>query len=849
MSTPIGVIKKFVQALIDTKNTGEAAADEAFKAVGAVSYDTFKEKFHSAQSGLSTQDFLEQYCGIRVNNKDTGAITGSDAGGKATKTDESIIPEAAKPVSFTKAEYNSFTTNGLKVQITYLEKDDTAAGEKYGYSSATYLAKQKLVVRALYNWWIPEALDLINESLGLNFTDGRANVNEINVVFDDDFGNNECATALEFNYDMGRASEVTLYINANILYNMTANDKDGTLDNDKAIWTDFYGWHYMNGGAVGNLTPQFSNYLDRIILQSLAEVTIKSNVSYAYYLPKEITAGLCEIVGEFDSSNAYGQGNGLYSYAEDNWTTPHYGYGLMRYLAKNYSDGTVDGVSYNDKKTVLTVTDDFTDGAIDLANFESSVKTVKASSLKSGIKILGNDKANSILGGAGDDSLNGGKGNDTLNGGKGDDTLVGGAGKDVFIFTAGSDLIKDYSAGDKISIGGMISDVTLDGTNVVFTVGKNILTVKDAADMTLTIINSKGKELETLISGANSLTLDDKSKATVTIDSDIEFVDASSRTKNIKIAGNALDNTISGGSKNDSIKGGGGNDSLVGNAGKDTLNGGTGNDILLGGAGNDSLNGGDGADIFVYALGDGNDTIQSYAAEDRISLTSGTAEVTTEGNDIIFTIGTGKKQGTITILNGNGKTVTYYEDGIECVYPKSTGGVEFNEKGTAVTLTAEYEEDSFNINDYDYYKNKIVTIKASAVQHSLELVGNKNANKIFGTNEDDYIDGKAGSDTISGGSGNDSLWGGAGSDTLFGGDGKDTFIYYDGEGSDVIEDFDASLDKIRVLSGDVGTPTVDSSGDVTFAVGDGEIIVKGGANKYIPVYDKGKNILMKYNPR
>ena len=674
----------------------------------------------------------------------------------------------------------------------------------------------------------------------MNFTDGRANINEIDVEFTSNL-NSYYALDLDFDYDMGLASNVTLKINANLLYNLTKNDLNGTLPDIKDI----------SNSKMSNYARLIYDKLDVLILQALTEITLKANIPYVEKLPNDVVCGLIAITSGYDSSNVeysrYWYGNYTYT-----------GYTKMRYLAAKYSDGMPDGISYNAKKTILTLTTDFTESAIDLSNFESSVKTVKASSLKSGIKILGNDKANSIL---------------------------GGAGNDVFIFTAGSDFIKDYAEGDKISIGGTISDVTLDGTNVVFTVGKNILTVKDAADMTLTIINSKGKELETLISGASSLTLDNKSKATVTIDSDVEFVDASARTKNIKIAGNALDNTISGGSKNDSIKGGGGNDSLVGNAGKDTLIGGTGNDILLGGAGddylsggdgkdtliggagNDSLNGGDGADIFVYALGDGNDTIQSYAAEDRISLTSGTAEVTTEGNDIIFTIGTGKKQGTITILNGNGKTVTYYEDGVEYVYPKSTGGVEFNEKGTAVTLTAEYEDDSFNINDYDYYKNKIVTIKASAVQHSLELVGNKNANKIFGTNEDDYIDGKAGSDTISGGkgddtlvggtgsdslsggSGNDSLWGGAGSDTLFGGAGKDIFVYKDGDGSDVIEDFDASLDKIRVLSGDVGTPTVDSSGDVTFAVGDGEIIVKGGANKYIPVYDSGKNILMKYTPR
>lgn len=77
--------------------TGTDAVDEAFKAVGAVRYDVFKSKFESDkksyQADYYSQKFAEQGCGIR--------------------TDKNV-------------------------------------DEKFNYSGATYLEKQKLVTRALY---------------------------------------------------------------------------------------------------------------------------------------------------------------------------------------------------------------------------------------------------------------------------------------------------------------------------------------------------------------------------------------------------------------------------------------------------------------------------------------------------------------------------------------------------------------------------------------------------------------------------------------------------------------------------------------------------------------------------
>lgn len=614
MSTPVGIIKKFVKTLVETSKTGTEATDAAFKAVGAGNYTAFKSEFTSAKKNYkSNQDFCEQECGIRINNKDTGAITGKDAGGKTEKTAESIMPESATAKELKAAEYNSFTKNGLTVNVEYA---DGYGGKMYGkyfdYDEETYLAKQKLVVRALYNWWIPEALDLINESLGINFTDGRANTKTLNIEFDSGYSSKR-VIGLDFDYDMGYASEMTLKINADRLYNMTKNDKNGTLPEKS----------YITGTAYGN-SETFTNYLDRLILQAMAEVTLKANVAYVDKLPREISGGLCAIVGGYDDSTNY-------SSFTSSGNSDFNGYARLRYLAKNYSDGMPDGVSYNAKKTGLTVTNEFTDKTLDLADFASTVKNVNASALKNGIIIVGNKLDNSIVGGSGNDSLVGGDGKDTLSGGKGNDSLTGGKGNDVFIYTAGNDVITDYATGDKISVGSAISKATLSGSDVIFTVGKNTLTVKKGKDKTLTLINSKGKEYTTVVSGGKDLTVTNSTKSPLIIDSDVKKVDASERTKAITITGNKLGNVILGGSKNDIIYGEGGNDSILGNAGADklfggfgddTLKGGAGDDILTGGAGNDSLWGDAGADTFIYHAGEGNDVIYGFDKNDTLTLDS-----------------------------------------------------------------------------------------------------------------------------------------------------------------------------------------------------------------------------------
>ncbi len=87
------------------------------------------------------------------------------------------------------------------------------------------------------------------------------------------------------------------------------------------------------------------------------------------------------------------------------------------------------------------------------------------------------------------------------------------------------------------------------------------------------------------------------------------------------------------------------------------------------------------------------------------------------------------------------------------------------------------------------------------------LQGSSGNDNITGTAADEQLLGLAGNDTLNGGAGNDVLVGGAGRDTLTGGDGADTFRYLaitdssrNGStlNSDLIVDFNATLDRIDV---------------------------------------------------
>ena len=239
--------------------------------------------------------------------------------------------------------------------------------------------------------------------------------------------------------------------------------------------------------------------------------------------------------------------------------------------------------------------------------------------------------------------------NATISGGKGNDTIQSSGLNVLFKYFAGdgNDLIKGFNSTSTLQIYNDGSDVkpVRQGLNLIVPVGDEKITLQGAALLfkpNIEIIRTK----------STGLTVTNSSKSSVTVDSSIEVIDASSRTKAVKITGNALDNTILGGTGKDSLNGGAGNDKLYGDSGNDTLKGGAGNDELWGGVGNDKLYGGDGKDIFVYRPGEGTDTIYDWAADDMLKILKPNG---TEGG--AFTSSSFKSNKLTLAINGGGKVV------------------------------------------------------------------------------------------------------------------------------------------------------------------------------------------------
>ena len=268
-----------------------------------------------------------------------------------------------------------------------------------------------------------------------------------------------------------------------------------------------------------------------------------------------------------------------------------------------------------------------------------------------------------------------------------------------------------------------------------------------------------------------------------------------------------------------SIVGGDGADTVTNNGTGLIISTGAGNDIvslasgvskntIAGGAGDDTISAAKGKNIYNYANGDGNDVINGFTENDSLRITSGSINGwTTEGTDVIFTVG----EGSVRLTDAAGKKITTLtgtsKKGVTQIY---NDGFIYDEDKKLLTLNSTFSD------TLSTYASTIVTIDGTAADSA-------------------YINGNAKANKITGGSGADSINGGTGADTLTGGDGADVFIYANGGGKDVITDY-TTEDSISISGASIGSASIKSS-DVVFKVGSGTVTVKNGKSKQITTTD------------
>ncbi len=329
-----------------------------------------------------------------------------------------------------------------------------------------------------------------------------------------------------------------------------------------------------------------------------------------------------------------------------------------------------------------------------------------------------------IMGTSGNDSLSGDAGNNTLDGRAGNDSLQGGAGNDIYLFNLGDgqDRIYDYDSTlgnvDTIRFGAGIA-----AGSIIFTPTGNdlVLSINGTADR-LTIQNWKNNDAYRI--------------------ERIEFADGMSwDAAYLQIQASAI----------------------VGTAGNDNLSGSAGNNILDGRAGNDTLQGGAGNDIYLFNLGDGQDTLydsdSSIGNVDTIRFGAGIV-----ASDIIFTCG---NYDLVLSING-----------------------------TADQLTIQ------NGKSGDAYRIEKVEFADGTSWGAAYLQAQFTVAPIVGT---------TGNDNLSGNEGNNTLDGKAGNDTLQGGAGNDIYLFNLGDGKDRISDGDSTLgnvDTVRFGAGIVASSII-----------------------------------------
>ena len=372
-----------------------------------------------------------------------------------------------------------------------------------------------------------------------------------------------------------------------------------------------------------------------------------------------------------------------------------------------------------------------------------------------------------------------------LDGGLGRDTLIGGSRMDVFTVDREDDVVIDRYAVDSGEVNAAVHIFW--SSESLFRYGD--LVRSTAARYTL------GNNLENLLLAgnaaadgtgnvqANVIVGNDASNRLDGGAGDDKLLDSQPRSDGwgypASVSAYSYDSdTLLGGEGNDQLTAFNGNDSLDGGAGDDVLTARAGRTVFIGGQGNDLLQGGGHGAVYLYARGDGSDTIDSLAIVGSNGLDSLEFDSGISPTDVTLERAGADNSDLLLRVRGGGSVLVKS-------YFKVTDASQ-NYRGNAL--------DSIRFADGTYWMPNAVLLKLG-LPHDAEgtagndvLPGDAAVNEIHAYGGDDQITGDAGNDRLFGDAGADTLSGGTGDDLLVGGSGNDVYRFSRGDGVDVIRE-------------------------------------------------------------
>ncbi|SEH26846.1 Hemolysin-type calcium-binding repeat-containing protein [Selenomonas sp. KH1T6] len=817
MATQQDVIKAFMRSLDNTTLSGAAALDEAIKNCSGGRFSDMQDLIDSFISDVSNHggsydfyrgydekidSFLKDYCGIILDNEDTGAITGSDAGAAVTKTADSIVPESGEVQTY--PDGGSSTINGL----TFHWPD-----------RSTLSSDEQAIVDRLYSWWTKGALDLIQESFGLNFTEAGTSVKDISLSFYNEDDN--VLAAVRSSYDMftGLTEELTLKVN--MCYYGGFDQQD------------------VNGAA-----EEASFYLDRTLAHEFVHAVMAANIDNFANLPLFVKEGLAELVHGIDDEREYSirdlavTGNEDYlkslfsirgTYYDCGSDTYAGGYMLFRYLAKQAADDVVgslpEGVYYNETKTAVTITAPFK-GIWDAADYVDTVRDIDASQA---------DDSITIKAGRYDSMIEAGRNGGDIYGQGGNDTIYAGAGKDVIWYgnADGEDTVYNFKSGQDVLRfydNAQLASVATSGNDVILSSASGSVTLMGKANQRVDIVDADGRnrayyfgrqdKANTFVYGVNKSyygsaeyedTLRVNTRANVSLENttlyhDIDNLDARKSKKAVKLTGGAKVSKLYGSAKND------------------TLVAGRGGASLIGGKGNDLLYGGIGADKIYWGAGLGNDILYGYDSEmDIIVLSAGRLKSgKASGSDVILTSTSGN---TLRIKNAANKEIVVADTkGNVTNKTYSPAGVTYDDDKTTAIIKAPFK----GTWDAEAYADTVLTVDASKEIYNITIKAGNNDNTIKA--------GKKGSN----------IYGQGGDDIIYGGAGTDVFWYGNGDGADTIHNFQSGKDMLHFYNEAYLDSVATVGTDVVLESDTGSVKLVGKTNQRVDITDADDNTAAYY---